>query len=228
MRRLAFFRRFSDTELWEVVRACRCRKVTAGTELIREGVEDDHIYVLAAGLLKVTQRGKLLNAVTPGDCVGEMVYARRSVGAAQRHRHRGRDELGARPARPGHRRFLRLLPRALLRGLPVGDGRAPVDARRAPGVADAGAEGRPGLAVRTEPRRCAWPTNPLAIRYHDREWGVPVRRDRKLFEFLILEGAQAGLSWDTILAKRENYRKAFAGFDPAKVSRFSNERKETP
>jgi len=69
-------------------------------------------------------------------------------------------------------------------------------------------------------RRCAWPTNPLATRYHDREWGVPVRRDRKLFDFLILEGAQAGLSWDTILAKRENYRKAFAGFDPAKVARF--------
>ena len=78
MRRLAFFRRFSDLELWEVVRSCRCRKVMVGTELIREGVEDDHIYVLAAGLLKVTQRGKLLNAVSPGDCVGEMVYARRS------------------------------------------------------------------------------------------------------------------------------------------------------
>jgi len=78
MRRLAFFRRFSDTELWEVVRKCRCRKVMAGTELIREGVEDDHIYVLAAGLLKVTQKGKLLNAVSPGECVGEMVYARRS------------------------------------------------------------------------------------------------------------------------------------------------------
>ena len=78
MRRLAFFKRFSDLELWEVVRACRCRKILAGTELIREGVEDDHIYVLAAGLLKVTQRGKLLNAVTPGDCVGEMIYARRS------------------------------------------------------------------------------------------------------------------------------------------------------
>ena len=70
-------------------------------------------------------------------------------------------------------------------------------------------------------KRCAWPSNPLAIRYHDREWGVPVRDDRKLFEFLILEGAQAGLSWDTILAKREKYRKAFAGFDPLKVSRFS-------
>ena len=77
MRRLAFFRRFSDLELWEVVRACRCRKVTAGTELIREGVEDDGVFVLAAGLLKVTQRGKLLNAVSPGESVGEMAYARR-------------------------------------------------------------------------------------------------------------------------------------------------------
>ena len=78
MRRLAFFRNFSDTELWEVVRKCRCRKFAAGADLIREGVDDDHIYVLAAGLLKVTQRGKLLNAVSPGDCVGEMIYARRS------------------------------------------------------------------------------------------------------------------------------------------------------
>jgi len=78
MRRLVFFKRFSDTELWEVVRACRCRKVLAGTELIREGEPDDHIYVLAAGMLKVTQRGRLLNAVSPGECVGEMVYARRS------------------------------------------------------------------------------------------------------------------------------------------------------
>src|SRR5258706_1284077 len=78
MRRLAFFRRFSATELWEVVRTCRCRKFSIGAELIREGVEDDHIYVLAAGLLKVTQKGKLLNAVSPGECVGEMVYARRS------------------------------------------------------------------------------------------------------------------------------------------------------
>jgi len=68
--------------------------------------------------------------------------------------------------------------------------------------------------------RCAWAKNPLAIAYHDREWGVPVRDDRRLFEFLILEGAQAGLSWDTILAKRENYRRAFAGFDPRKVARF--------
>jgi DNA-3-methyladenine glycosylase I len=62
------------------------------------------------------------------------------------------------------------------------------------------------------------------VRYHDREWGVPVRDDRKLFEFLILEGAQAGLSWITILRKRENYRKAFAGFDPRKVSRFDRKK----
>src|SRR5689334_19169437 len=70
-------------------------------------------------------------------------------------------------------------------------------------------------------QRCPWPTNPLAIRYHDREWGVPVRDDRKLFEFLILEGAQAGLSWDTILAKRENYRKALHGFDYRKIARYT-------
>jgi DNA-3-methyladenine glycosylase I len=69
-------------------------------------------------------------------------------------------------------------------------------------------------------RRCAWPTKPLDIEYHDREWGVPVHDDRVFFEFLILEGAQAGLSWSTILAKRENYRRAFARFDPAKVAKF--------
>ena len=69
-------------------------------------------------------------------------------------------------------------------------------------------------------QRCAWAKNPLAIAYHDQEWGVPVREDRKLFECLVLEGAQAGLSWDTILAKRENYRKAFHGFDFEKVARY--------
>ena len=74
-------------------------------------------------------------------------------------------------------------------------------------------------------RRCGWARNPLAIEYHDREWGVPVRDDRKLFEFLILEGAQAGLSWDTILAKRENYRRAFDRFDPAKVARYGAAKK---
>ena len=70
-------------------------------------------------------------------------------------------------------------------------------------------------------RRCTWAgSDPLYVRYHDREWGVPQHRDRKLFEMLILEGAQAGLSWITILRKRENYRKAFVGFDPARVARF--------
>ena len=71
-----------------------------------------------------------------------------------------------------------------------------------------------------EPRRCAWAQSPLGIAYHDREWGVPVHDDRVLFEFLILEGAQAGLSWEIILRKRDAYRRAFAGFDPAKVARF--------
>ena len=71
-------------------------------------------------------------------------------------------------------------------------------------------------------KRCAWCLgSPAYIRYHDREWGRPVHDDRVLFEFLILEGAQAGLSWSTILAKRENYRRAFADFDAAKVARFT-------
>lgn len=69
--------------------------------------------------------------------------------------------------------------------------------------------------------RCGWcGDDELYIRYHDEEWGVPVRDDRRLFEFLILEGAQAGLSWITILRKRENYRVAFADFDPEKIARF--------
>ena len=68
--------------------------------------------------------------------------------------------------------------------------------------------------------RCRWATNPLSILYHDREWGVPQHDDRGLFEFLVLEGAQAGLSWDTILRKRENYRAAFDDFDPANVARY--------
>jgi DNA-3-methyladenine glycosylase I len=68
--------------------------------------------------------------------------------------------------------------------------------------------------------RCAWATNELSIRYHDEEWGIPVHDDRTLFEFLILEGAQAGLSWNTILNKRANYRRAFDGFDPKKVARY--------
>ena len=74
--------------------------------------------------------------------------------------------------------------------------------------------------------RCTWPKNELAIRYHDVEWGVPLHDDDKLFEFLILEGAQAGLSWDTILRKRENYRKAFDGFDVKKVARYTDKRIE--
>ena len=69
-------------------------------------------------------------------------------------------------------------------------------------------------------KRCTWASNDLNIPYHDTEWGVPVHDDKKLFEFLILEGAQAGLSWDTILRKRDAYRKAFAGFDPKKVAKF--------
>src|SRR5271155_3553711 len=69
--------------------------------------------------------------------------------------------------------------------------------------------------------RCTWPSNDLSILYHDHEWGVPQHDDRVLFEFLILEGAQAGLSWDTILQKRENYRAAFDGFDPKKIARYN-------
>jgi DNA-3-methyladenine glycosylase I len=69
--------------------------------------------------------------------------------------------------------------------------------------------------------RCSWATTPLGIAYHDKEWGVPVHDDRVLFEFLLLEGAQAGLSWETILRKRDAYRKAFAGFDPRKMARFT-------
>lgn len=74
----------------------------------------------------------------------------------------------------------------------------------------------------SQAHRCPWvdPQNPLYVAYHDREWGVPVRDDRLHFEFLILEGAQAGLSWSTILRKREAYRAAFAGFDPVAVAAF--------
>ena len=72
-----------------------------------------------------------------------------------------------------------------------------------------------------EPQRCSWASTPLSIAYHDREWGVPVHDDVTFFEFLTLEGAQAGLSWETILKKRDAYRAAFAGFDPARVARFT-------
>jgi DNA-3-methyladenine glycosylase I len=72
-----------------------------------------------------------------------------------------------------------------------------------------------------EARRCGWAgTDPLMIAYHDHEWGVPVHDDQRFFEFLVLEGAQAGLSWSTVLNKREAYRQAFAAFDPARVARF--------
>lgn len=71
-------------------------------------------------------------------------------------------------------------------------------------------------------KRCWWcGDDPLYVRYHDKEWGVPVYSDKKIFEFLILESAQAGLSWITVLRKRKNYAKAFAGFDPVKVARFT-------
>jgi len=75
--------------------------------------------------------------------------------------------------------------------------------------------------------RCSWAKNELAILYHDREWGVPQHDDPVLFEFLVLEGAQTGLSWDTILRKRENYRAAFANFDPPKVARFDSRKIES-
>ncbi len=71
-------------------------------------------------------------------------------------------------------------------------------------------------------KRCSWATTPQMIAYHDDEWGVPQRDDRVLFEFLILEGAQAGLSWSTILAKREAYRRAFSNFDPGRVARYDS------
>ncbi|HSH98729.1 MAG: DNA-3-methyladenine glycosylase I [Methylophilaceae bacterium] len=74
--------------------------------------------------------------------------------------------------------------------------------------------------------RCAWPKSPLDIAYHDTEWGVPVHDDRKLFEFLILEGAQAGLSWSTILKKREHYRLAFDDFQPEIVAQYTNEKSQ--
>jgi DNA-3-methyladenine glycosylase I len=76
------------------------------------------------------------------------------------------------------------------------------------------------MARPTTAKRCRWARDPLDVVYHDEEWGVPVRDDRLLFEFLILEGAQAGLSWSTILKKRDGYRRAFAKFDPRRVAGF--------
>ncbi len=75
-----------------------------------------------------------------------------------------------------------------------------------------------------QPIRCSWATGERYILYHDEEWGVPVHDDRRLFEFLILEGAQAGLSWSTILNKRENYRRAFDNFDPQRVARYDRKK----
>src|SRR5687768_15391104 len=76
------------------------------------------------------------------------------------------------------------------------------------------------------PKRCEWAKTPLSIAYHDQEWGVPIHDDRKLFEFLILEGAQAGLSWEIILNKRDGYRAAFSGFDPARVASYGDSERE--
>jgi DNA-3-methyladenine glycosylase I len=75
--------------------------------------------------------------------------------------------------------------------------------------------------------RCPWAKTELYVQYHDTEWGVPVHDDRLLFEFLILEGAQAGLSWETILKKRENYREAFDNFDPAVVARYGPKKRQS-
>ena len=72
--------------------------------------------------------------------------------------------------------------------------------------------------------RCAWAETPLGIAYHDTEWGVPLHDEQRLFEFLILEGAQAGLSWELILQKRESYREAFDGFDPVKVAEYGDDK----
>ena len=74
--------------------------------------------------------------------------------------------------------------------------------------------------------RCRWATTDLSIPYHDTEWGVPLHDDQRLFEFLVLEGAQAGLSWETILKKRDNYRAAFDDFDPARVARYATRKVE--
>lgn len=81
--------------------------------------------------------------------------------------------------------------------------------------------------MHTERARCPWPaSDPLYIRYHDEEWGVPVHDDTKIFEFLVLEGAQAGLSWLTVLKKRENYRKAFDRFDYKKIAKYDSNKIE--
>ena len=83
------------------------------------------------------------------------------------------------------------------------------------------------MKSKADPIRCPWTANDLSILYHDTEWGVPLHDDRRLFEFLILEGAQAGLSWDTILKKRENYRAAFDQFDAEKIARYDRHKIES-
>jgi DNA-3-methyladenine glycosylase I len=75
--------------------------------------------------------------------------------------------------------------------------------------------------------RCTWPSSPISIAYHDREWGVPLKDDRKLFEFLVLDAAQAGLSWEIILRKREGFRAAFDNFDPEKIARYDDKKIKT-
>jgi len=79
-------------------------------------------------------------------------------------------------------------------------------------------------AAKPARRRCAWPSSDIALAYHDREWGVPLKNDRKLFEFLVLDAAQAGLSWEIILRKREGFRAAFDGFDPEKIARYDEKK----
>jgi DNA-3-methyladenine glycosylase I len=82
----------------------------------------------------------------------------------------------------------------------------------------------PQSEIRNNLPRCPWPTDDLYIAYHDTEWGVPLHDDQKIFEYIILEGAQAGLSWHTVLKKREHYRKVFDQFDPEKVARYNDKK----
>src|SRR5262249_54375388 len=122
--------------------------------------------------------------------------------------------------RRGHRRVFRQSLRARADGAALarrGDAAGRRGVSRGLGGACVG-----GAVAAVTPPRCAWAAaSPAMLRYHDREWGVPVHDDRRLFEFLVLEGAQAGLSWSTILAKRAAYRRAFARFDPRAVARFT-------
>ena len=83
------------------------------------------------------------------------------------------------------------------------------------------------MPEKKEKRRCAWASDEHSFRYHDEEWGVPVHDDRTWFEFITLEGAQAGLSWETILKKRDRYRKVFSNFDPKKVARYDAKKKKS-